>query len=156
MLVLCLASYRMQKKSLVKHIFNFAFMWQDLAVANKIAEWCHVTGMFEKKCDSDWRSLIARLLKKKYFWVRLKLRQGGKLSYAYTNYIASIKKAIMRASRLSCMLNRNKNWISVSPDSFLCVLDTDYAHILCTFRPCFQQVQHRPRHGWAQRCLSNG
>ena len=40
-------------KSLVKHIFNFAFMWQDLAVAIQITEWCHVTGMFEKKSDSD-------------------------------------------------------------------------------------------------------
>ena len=49
MLILYLASYPMQEKSLVKHILNFAFMWQDLAVANQNTEWCHVTGMFEKK-----------------------------------------------------------------------------------------------------------
>ena len=54
MLVLCLASYCMQEKSLVKHVFNFAFMWQDLAVTIQITEWCYVTGMFEKQhCDSD-------------------------------------------------------------------------------------------------------
>ena len=52
-LILCLASYHMREKSLVKHVFNFAFMWQDLAVAIQITEWCHVTGRFEKKCDSD-------------------------------------------------------------------------------------------------------
>ena len=49
MLVSCLASCHMRKKSLVKHIFNFGFMWQDLAVANQITEWCHVTVMFGKK-----------------------------------------------------------------------------------------------------------
>ena len=91
---------------------------------------CH-RHVWKKIAIVIWRSLIACLLKKKYVWVCLKLWQGGKLSCAYTNYYASMKRAIMRASQLSCTFNGNQNWMCVSSDSFLCVLDMDYAHVLC-------------------------
>ena len=36
-------------KSLVKCLFNFSSVWQDLTTSNQIAEWCHVIQVSLKK-----------------------------------------------------------------------------------------------------------
>ena len=54
-----------------------------------------------------------------------------------------MKSAIMRVSQLSCTKIEY-----VSLESFLCVLDTDYAHILCLLAFSVCNI-----HGWTKRSI---
>ena len=89
----------MQKKSLVKRVFNFGSVHQDLGVTNQIAERCLHHGLY-KDCDTNLKGLRERERASPsgiqpaideathplgVGLACLKIRQGEKLSCAYTN-----------------------------------------------------------------------
>ena len=104
---------------------------------------CHRHVCSKKFAIVIWRSLIAR------FWIRNMFECAwsfGKVesSAVHTQIIMQAWKALS----CECPTVVYQNWIYVSPDSFLCVLDTDYAHILCLLAFSVCNI-----HGWTKRSI---
>lgn len=148
MLILCLASYRMREKSLVKHIFCGQSDYRMVT--------CH-RHVWNKNCDSDLKEpdclsfeeeIRLSVLEASARWkaqlcihkLLCKHEKGYHVSVTTVMYVQWEPKLNMHFTRL----------FSVCAGYGLC---SHFVHI----RPsCFQRVQHTPRHRWVQRCLSNG
>ena len=147
MLILCLASYRVWEKSLVKHIFCGQSDYRMVT--------CH-RHVWNKNCDSD-------------------LKEPDYLSFEEIRL--SVFEALARWKAQPCihkLLCKHEKGYHVSVTTVMYVqwepkLNMHFTRFfsvcawygLCSYfvhiRPsCFQREQHTPRHRWVQRCLSNG
>ena len=123
--------YRTWKKSLVKCVFNFGSVWQDLDTANQIAEQClHHGHVWKKNCNSDlkelregWSLLVQQAIDEATHCLSLAkctCSLGEVKSPALLTQIIMQARIVLLCEHhnMSRTFNGNQNWIRISPDSF--------------------------------------